>query len=82
MSKIPAEIVAKMGERIEPLDTEELRAKYRAREIVRAEAVKDIDVRYRWDLYYAARAYEAFPVDYDYMGSHVDTALRKLVPAL
>jgi hypothetical protein len=66
---------------IEPLDTAELRATYVARDFPRAELVKDLDKRYRWDLAYASGAMRELR-DSDYADSHIDTALRHIVPAL
>lgn len=69
---------------IEPVDLEEYRVKYRARDIPRAESVKDINKRYRWDLYYyAARITGGLPDSTSgYNMEHIDTALRKIVKPL
>jgi hypothetical protein len=72
---------------IAPLDTEANRARYRARDIPRGSDVKDIDTRYRWDLFYAATpngsdAREQVRIGADYNTAHLDTALRAIVPAL
>lgn len=69
-----------MREVIAPLDTEEMRQRYRDRKFPRADAVKDLDTRYRFDLFYGARAYSV--VDGDYTDAHFATALRTIVPAL
>ena len=43
---------------------------------------KDANVRYRWDLYWAATALGfAFSKD-TYLDAHIDTALRRAVPPL
>lgn len=65
---------------IAPLDTPERRARYAARDIPRGHLVQDIDKRYRFDLFYAARAYSLLPDDVT--DAHIDTALRKIVPSL
>jgi hypothetical protein len=68
---------------IEPLDTPEVRELYLTGQFPRADRVKDLDVRYRWDLYWAAR--RSFDVDLYAEGlvdSHIDTALRRIVPNL
>lgn len=52
--KISADAVATLRAAIEPLDTAELRETYRARDFPRADRVKDLDKRYRWNLTYAA----------------------------
>lgn len=66
---------------IAPLDTEAVRARYIARDFPRAELVNDLDTRYRWDLFHAARGYEAVR-DGDYTTAHLDTALRAIVKPL
>lgn len=91
--KISADILEAMRESIAPLDTPERRAAYLAGEFPRADAVKDLDVRYRWDLFYAARGsdivkptagYIVTPEGYlpDVTSDHIDTALRRIVPPL
>ena len=56
--KLGADIVEAMRERIETLDTEETRQAYREGRFPRADSVKDIDVRYRWDLFHATKCRE------------------------
>lgn len=63
------------------LDTETMREAYRKGKFPRADKVKDLDKRYRWDLFYIA----SLPVQelYAYLNDdHIDTALRKLVKPL
>lgn len=79
--KVKPEHLAAIRACIEPLDTDERRARYIAGEFERGENVKDLDKRYRWDLLWATRANRAFPI-YDYNDSHVDTALRSIVKPL
>lgn len=69
-----------LREAIAPLDTAERRARYAARDIPRGDLVQDIDKRYRFDLFYAARAYTLLPDDV--ADAHIDTALRRIVPAI
>lgn len=73
-----------MEDAIKPLDTDYWRERYRNRDIPRAESVKDIDKRYRWDLYYAAaRVHGGLPDSTSgYNMSHIDTALKKIVKPL
>lgn len=80
--KVSPEHFAIMKAAIEPVDKEEYRERYRKRDIPRAESVKDINKRYRWDLYYAAaRITGSLPDSTNgYNMSHIDTALRKIVP--
>lgn len=63
---------------IAPLDTPERRARYVARDFPRADMVRDIDARYRWDLFYAARVFPEGLTD----ARHIDTALRRIVAPL
>jgi hypothetical protein len=67
---------------IEPENTEARRQAYRDRKIPRAESVRDINKRYRWDLYYhAASLVGGLPDSTSgYNMDHLDTALRKIVP--
>ncbi len=92
--RVSADILEAMRERIAPLDTPERRATYLAGEFPRADAVKDLDMRYRWDLYYTSRCSDVVSPsrsviassDPDGMtgisDSHIDTALRKVVPTI
>jgi hypothetical protein len=69
---------------IAPLDTPELRAKYISRDIPRVETVKDINIRYRFDLLW--RAIDMGKIPYHevetYADMHLSTALGRIVPAL
>lgn len=93
--RLDAATVAAMRERIIPLDTETVRESYRAGRFPRADAVKDLDMRYRWDLFYAAKCGEL--LDGERAGvivrggvvssggvtsAHIDTALRRIVAPL
>ena len=84
--KISKETVEAMRQRIAPLDTADTRSAYREGRFPRADKVKDLDTRYRWDLYHAARAREALLVDGKYprdiISDHIDTALRRIVQPL
>ena len=85
--KLTLDQVEAMRERIAPLDTAERRQAYREGRFPRAEGVRDLDVRYRWDLYYAARVSDVFRTgiggdDEGLTSDHIDTGLRRIVPAL
>ena len=67
---------------IAPLDTPEKRERYRTGDIPRADRVKDLNKRYRWDLAYAARLNLIALYDVGCNDTHIDTALRSIVPAL
>lgn len=68
--------------RVQELDTNFLRQLYTEGDFPRPEPVKDLDKRYRWDLYAAARHMIGYDVDVfpeDTTNAHIDTLLRKLV---
>lgn len=76
---------------IAPLDTPERRARYRAGDFSRADRVKDLDQRYRWDLLWLGYADRLDSTRWDLFAafdaeglddSHIDTALRALVRPL
>jgi len=75
------EHIAAMQALIEPLDTEETRQNYRDGLFPRSELTQDLNRRYRWDLMWAANAYDVVK-DADYNDSHINTALKSIVPAL
>jgi hypothetical protein len=77
--KIAKQDIARVREAITPLDTMEVREKYLKGDYPRSESTKDVNRRYRWDLYWACG--ERFVGD-DLLDSHIDTALRKIVPKL
>lgn len=79
--KLSAECVAAIAEAIAPFDTPERREAYRRGEFHKAHLVRNLDVRYRWDLFYASRAYRVLPDD-DIFDRHIDTALRRVVEPL
>jgi hypothetical protein len=92
--KLGADIVQALAERIAPLDTNETRQAYREGRFPRADKVKDLDMRYRWDLFYAARGSDIVSPNSgsivssnasDLVGvtsAHIDTALRRIVAPL
>lgn len=78
--KMTAVHLTELAEKITPLDTDERREQYRQGLFPRADRVKDLDQRYRWDLLWDACA---FGSDWsDYKDSHIDTALRSIVRPL
>jgi hypothetical protein len=70
-----------LREVISELDTDSTRDAYRAGTFPNADQVKDLDKRYRWDLYYAAKAWRGMS-DHNYTQAHIDTALRQIVAPL
>lgn len=81
-ARIPTEQVEALRALIAPLDTEDRRAAYREGRFPRADRVKDLDKRYRWDLFWDTRGALGVVGERDLLDSHIDTALRRIVPAL
>lgn len=56
---------------------------YRKRMIVNADRVKDINTRFRWDMFHRAMKTDKFQLQdelYEYLNDdHIDTALKKIV---
>lgn len=69
-----------LAERIAEYDTEETRERYRLGQFPRSERVRDLDKRYRWDLFYAVHGFDIMPDGI--ADSHIDTALRRIVAPL
>ena len=86
MKLTPLQVEA-MRERIAPLDTEDRREAYRSGLFPRADECQDVNVRYRWDLFHAARCADVFRrgiggEDEGLTSDHIDTGLRLIVPPL
>lgn len=84
--KFSAEHFETLRANVSAWDTEDNRKAYRNLMFPRADRVKDLNVRYRWDLYWVARrtnrdAFHGID-DSEYTSDHIDTALRKIVPVL
>lgn len=69
---------------VSSLDTPYLREQYKARKIARPDTVKDINVRYAHDLFWAAVDYGHITYEElrGYNDAHIATALRNIVPKL
>jgi hypothetical protein len=83
--KITTEDRAIIADLIAPHDTEHTRASYRAGRFPRADMVKDLDKRYRWDLFSVAThgRHDVTETLYAYLDdNHLDTALRSIVAPL
>ena len=80
--KASAEFRAAVAAAIAPSDNEGNRDKYRRGDFPRADKTKDINMRYRWDLYFHACATFGFFDTGDLRGEHIDTVLRSIVPPL
>lgn len=87
MNELLSAIDLKILERaILSYDTDQRRDLYRNGLIVRAEFVKDMDKRYRWDLFWTAWGQYSTVRDIlsevDFIDSHMDTFLRRIVSPL
>lgn len=76
-----------LTEKVQALDVHARREMYRSGRFPRADRVKDLDKRYRWDLFWLAfdQAGGDFRAAFNAEGltdSHIDTILRRAVPAL
>ena len=81
--KISSDDFNALAKMVKPLDTPERRQAYRDGNYPRANATKDLNKRYRWDLLFAARAADFVTGLYSYLTDvHIDTALKKIVPTL
>lgn len=84
--KIKPEHFRQLKELLEPHDTPQRREAYRAGDFPRADRVKDLNVRYRWDLLYSVPYVlrcTLFEQMYEYLeDSHIDSAMRHAVPEL
>jgi len=80
--KIPPHVFALIRDAVAPLDTAETRARYEAGDFPRADKVKDINRRHRWDLYWASRINTQVVDSGDWTDAHIETALKKAVPLL
>lgn len=71
---------------VKPSDTPAIRAQYIAGDFPRADRVKDLNKRFRWDLLWmgdGATRRAWFDRVYKYANDdHIDTALRSIVPVL
>lgn len=84
MLKITEADLETMRTAIAPMDTEVRRERYRAGTFHHAEHCKDAGMRHRWDLFHDA-GLTAFACStlYRYVDdTHIDSALRQIVPAL
>lgn len=79
--KVTVKHRAELRRRFAAVDTPERREVYRTGQFPRADRVKDLDKRYRWDLLWAVNGDDVIG-DGIYTDAHIDTALRTLVAAL
>ena len=80
--KASAELRAAVAAAITPVDTEQIRDRYRTGDYPRADRTKDVNVRYRWDLYWHAQATAGPFHTVGLNSAHIDTMLRAIVAPL
>jgi hypothetical protein len=74
---------AQLAAALAPLDTPERRARYLAGDYPRADLTRDLDRRYRWDLFWALPRQARIPITAAVRtDASIDTALRLTVPPL
>jgi len=70
---------------IRPFDVPDIRERYIDGDFPRANAVQDLEKRFRWDLFwmaYRTHRDSMTPIMEDYNDAHIDTALRSIVRPL
>jgi hypothetical protein len=77
--KMNSKVYAALQEALAPLDTAQRRETYAIGDYPRAAGVKDLDTRYRWDLFYMAGGFRLLDEQPDLTQSHIDTALRRMI---
>lgn len=83
MAKIKGMDLEILTNTVQSFDTEAMREIYRARDFPRSAAVKDLNKRYRWDLFYlACRVGLRQKLEGDYFDDHIYTALKSAIPDL
>lgn len=81
--KIKPEDFDELKALISPYDNELLRKKYVSGDFVNSDKVKDLNKRYRWDLYWSIASRLLGDRLYRYMNdTHIDTALRTIIKDL
>jgi len=82
--KATQEQLATVKEAVSLLDTAERRASYLAGNFPRADKVKDLNARYRWDTYYLAIDSKRLTYDTlrDLNGEQTETVLRRIIAPL
>lgn len=81
--KFSPDLVEALAARVRVHDTAERREFYLSGRFPRAGVVRDLDRRYRWDLFYLAAPWDVIDaVADDVADAHIDTVLRRVVPSL
>jgi hypothetical protein len=86
--KMAKETFEKIKAGIEPLLTADRIARYETGDFKTSEKTKDLNVRFRWDMFWLARSIarqsgdDWAPLLADLLDEHIDTALRRIVPPI
>ena len=80
--KITGHVFDELQQACAMVDTPELRERYRNKQFINADKTIDLNRRYRWDVFYVAKAYYTFPPGNNYQDSHIYTALKRIIPDL
>lgn len=84
--KMSAQTFTALEAAMKPLFTEKAIEQYETGEFLRADKVKDLNMRFRWDAYWCVRAtHEDIRKairEENLTDAHIDTALRKIAPTI
>lgn len=83
--KASREFFEEVKSEIEKLPIQDLVNDYENGEFVRSDKVKDLNIRFRWDLFWmiAPKLSETAQIEMGYLhDDHLDTVLKKLVPKI
>jgi len=80
--KASPELRSTVADAIAPVDTQANRDRYRSGDFPRSDRTKDLDKRYRWDLYYHAHDTVGPFHTTGLNDAHIDTMLRSIVAPL
>lgn len=82
MAKIQGTALVHLTNAVSFLDTEVAREAYRKGEFPLSDKVTDLNLRYRWDLFWGVRGSTFLEGIEGLNDSHIDTALRSIVAPL
>ncbi len=78
--KMSQEMFKELQDAISEVETDAIRDAYEQGQFARADRVKDLNERYRWDLFWAVRpTLTVNPYEEGLGSQHIDTALRRIV---
>jgi hypothetical protein len=82
--KASTQLQGKVRAAIAPINTARVRQRYLDGDFPRSDRTKDLDKRYRWDLFWAVRDGSLYDdaASEGLIDAHIDTMLRSIVPPL